>query len=273
MTARPTHSDPADPREIMAKVIAAGLRDGDWIEIGASLPVARAGALLAHLTHGPNMTLMMAMTETSVRDVPVIEEFEFITDVGATRFAEAHFRHDLLLADQKRRRRRGVFFCGGMQIDRWGNSNLVGIGNDPRRLTVRGPGAVGTCNATANAARYHLVTNSHSPRVLVERCDYISALGYGEGEPGLRAKLGLPNPGPESIITPLCVFAFDDSAGPARLASLHPGVSLEQVQRQTGFAFDSPASVPITAAPSETELATLRGRIDVRGTLREQPPA
>jgi len=103
----------AAPLEVMAAVIAHDLRDGEWVEVGANLPVPRAGALLAHLTHGPNMTVMLAMTKAYLRNEPVIQDFEYITDVAAMRWAEAYYRHDRLLAEQRRRRRRGVFYCGG----------------------------------------------------------------------------------------------------------------------------------------------------------------
>ena len=39
-------------------------------------------------------------------------------------------------------RRDSVFFVGALQIDAFGNSNLIGLGRDPRRLTLRGPGAI-----------------------------------------------------------------------------------------------------------------------------------
>jgi glutaconate CoA-transferase, subunit B len=250
----------------MATVIAHDLEDGEWVEVGANLPVPRAGALLAHLTHGPNMTVMIAMTKAYLRDEPVIEEFELITDVRAQRWAEAYYTHDRLLSEM-RFRRKGVFFCGGIQIDSHGNSNLIGIGPDHRRLRFRGPGAIGTCNATAQNARYHLVTTEHSKRVLVERCDYVSALGFGDGTPGLREQLRLPGQGPKYIITPLCVFDFD-AARRARLKSIHPGVALQDVLDGTGFEFELSEPVPLTVAPSKEELAILRQRIDTRGRLR-----
>ena len=155
----------------MAAFIAHDLRDGEWVEVGANLPVPRAGALLAHLTHGPNMTIMLAMTKAYLRDEPVLEEYEFITDVGAMRWAEAYYPHDQLLNSQ-RRRARGVFYCGGVQIDRFGNANLIGVGENYKRLAFRGPGSIGTTNATAQSGRWHLVSMSHDPRVLVDRVDY-----------------------------------------------------------------------------------------------------
>jgi glutaconate CoA-transferase subunit B len=251
----------------MATVIAHDLEDGEWVEVGANLPVPRAGALLAHLTHGPNMTVMIGMTKAYLRDEPVIEEFEFITDVRAMRWAEAHYQHDRLLSDQ-RFRRRGVFYCGGIQFDRYGNANLIGVGSDHRRLRFRGPGGIGTCNATVQNGRYHLVTTTHSPQVLVERCDFVSALGWGNGDGNARASLGLPNDGPRYLITPLCVFDFDPDDHCARLRSVHPGVDVEEVVQNTGFSFEVPSDVPATPAPSEEELRVLRTRIDSQGALR-----
>ncbi len=258
--------EPVTGKEMMAIAIAHDLRDGEWVEVGANLPVPRAGALLAHLTHGPNMTMMLAMTKVNLRNEPVLEDFEFITDVRALRWAEAHYPHDRLLSDM-RFRRRGVFFCGGIQIDAFGNSNLIGIGDDYTRLTVRGPGGIGTCNATVHNGRYHLVTTSHDPRVLVESCDFVSAVGFGDGTPGLRESLGLPFGGPSSIITPLCVFEFGD-ANRAVLRSVHPGVEVDEVVARTGFAFDVPSTVLTTPRPTDDELRTLRTRIDLQGALR-----
>jgi glutaconate CoA-transferase subunit B len=251
----------------MATVVANDLRDGEWVEVGANLPVVRAGALLAHLTHGPNMTVMVGMTKAYLRDVPVIAEFAMITDVGATRWAEAYYPHDRLLSEM-RFRRRGVFYAGGIQLDRHGNSNLIGIADGERRFGFRGPGGIGTCNATVQNARFHLVTNTHSPRVLVERCDYISALGYGDGTAGFRERHGLGPDGPASIITPLCVFDFDSDTRAAKLKSVHPGTTVDDVRRATGFALDADSDVAATVGPTDEQLRLLRERIDVEGSLR-----
>jgi glutaconate CoA-transferase subunit B len=251
----------------MATVIANDLRDGEWVEVGANLPVVRAGALLAHLTHGPNMTVMVGMTKAYLRDVPVIAEFAMITDVRATRWAEAYYPHDRLLSEM-RFRRRGVFYAGGIQLDRYGNSNLLGTADGDRRFGFRGPGGIGTCNATVQNARFHLVTTTHSPRVLVDRCDYVSALGYGDGTAGFRERHGLGPDGPTSIITPLCVFDFHPDTRAAKLKSVHPGTTVGDVRRLTGFALDADSDVAATAGPTDEQLRLLRERIDVEGSLR-----
>jgi glutaconate CoA-transferase subunit B len=161
-----------------------------------------------------------------------------------------------------------VFYAGGIQLDRHGNSNLIGTVDGERRFGFRGPGGIGTCNATVQNARFHLVTNTHSPRVLVERCDYISALGYGDGTAGFRERHGLGPDGPASIITPLCVFDFDSDTRAAKLKSVHPGTTVDDVRRATGFALDVDPDVAATVAPTDEQLRLLRQRIDVEGSLR-----
>ena len=76
----------ATTREIMATVLARDLVDGEWVEVGANLPVPRAGVLLAHLLWGPNITVLIALTKANVLPQPVIEEFLLSTDHRATRW-------------------------------------------------------------------------------------------------------------------------------------------------------------------------------------------
>jgi glutaconate CoA-transferase subunit B len=263
-------SDTADAptaKEIMATVLARDLVDGEWVEVGANLPVPRAGVLLAPLTRGPNMTVMIAMTKANVQSEPVIEEFELITDQRAMRWAEAYYIHNELVENMKFRRK-GVFFAGALQIDPYGNSNLIGIGSDYSKLKFRGPGAIGVCNATVMNSRFHLVLNSHDRRILVPKCDFISAFGWGTGGDDARTKIGLPGGGPRYVVTPLCVMDFEDGTKRMRLKSVHPGVAVSEVIERTGFELVIPASVPITEPPSAAELHVLRHRIDVRGALR-----
>jgi glutaconate CoA-transferase subunit B len=257
----------ATTKEIMATTLARDLVDGEWVEVGANLPVPRAGVLLAHLLWGANMSVMIAMTKANVLNEPVIEEFELITDHRATRWAEAYYIHNDLVENMKFRRR-GVFFAGALQIDKYGNSNLIGIGSDYKKLKFRGPGAIGVCNATVMNSRFHLVVNSHDKRIFVPRCDFVSAYGWGEGGKDARTKLGLPGGGPRYVVTPLCVMDFEDETKRMRLKSVHPGVKVDDVIANTGFDLIIPTSVPTTEPPTEHELHVLRNRIDVQGALR-----
>src|SRR5688572_20332480 len=254
----------ATTKEIMATVLARDLQDGEWVEVGANLPVPRAGVLLAHLLWGPNMTVMIAMTKANVLNVPVIEEFQLITDHRATRWAEAYYLHNDLVENMKFRRI-GVFFAGALQIDTYGNSNLIGIGKDYKALKFRGPGAIGVCNASVMNSRFHLVVNSHDPRIFVPQCDFVSALGWGSGGDDARTKLGLPGGGPRYVVTPLCVMDFEDGTKRMRLKSVHLGVSIDDVKKNTGFELVIPANVQTTEPPTAEQLGVLRTRIDAQG--------
>ncbi len=161
-----------------------------------------------------------------------------------------------------------VFFIGGVQVDAYGNTNLIGVGADYRRLKFRGPGSVGTPTLSTHVGRYYIVLNNHNPRVLVEKCDYISAYGWGTGGADARRKLGIPGGGPHYCVTPLCVMDFAEDTRRMRLKSVHSGVSVDTVKRETGFALDVPASVSETAPPSAEELSVLRSRVDRDGRLR-----
>ena len=56
--------------------------------------------------------------------------------------------------------------------------------------------------------------------------------------------------------------------------SVHPDVSVAQVQEATGFPLEQPESVPITRVPNQEELRLIREVIDPRRTRdREVPPS
>ena len=53
-------------KELIASFINNTLEDGLTVMVGAGIPVPRAGILLAHLTHGPNMKVSVSMTKTNL---------------------------------------------------------------------------------------------------------------------------------------------------------------------------------------------------------------
>jgi glutaconate CoA-transferase subunit B len=254
-------------REVMATFIARDIADGEEIFVGTNLPVIRAGALLAHLHHGPNMRVMLAHTRTNLFHAPVVEHFELLTDWRAGRWAEAYFNDNEIVLNQKSRRH-AVFFVGALQVDPFGNTNLIGLGTDRRCLTLRGPGAIATTTNASYADRYYIFLTEHSPRVLVKTCDWISTVGWGTGGGEARARHGLPGGGPRYCITPLAVLDFEPQSKRLRLFSVHPGVTLEEVLSRTGFELVIPEVVATTAEPSAEELEILRRRVDPQGLLR-----
>src|SRR3990172_3733183 len=252
-------------KELIAAFLARDLHDGEFVVVGANLPVPRAGVLLAPLHHGPNMLIGLSATQTSLLREPVLEPFKYNRDFRAAKWAESYMLHEETFDSLKHIS--DAFFVGGIQIDQYGNSNLIGVGKDYRHLDFRGPGAIGTTTVTTYAKRYYLYLNSHEPRVLVERCDFITSFGWGKGGADARQKLGLPGGGPKYCVTPLCVFDFEEREKRMRLKSVHPGVTVEDVLAKTGFTPIVPTRVPETEPPAADELAILRRRVNVEGVL------
>jgi glutaconate CoA-transferase subunit B len=254
-------------KEVMAAFIARDVADGEEIFVGTNLPVIRAGALLAHLHHGPNMRVMLAHTRTNLYHAAVMEHFELLTDWRAARWAEAYFNDNDIVLYQKSRRH-ALFFVGALQCDPFGNTNLIGLGEDPRRLRLRGPGAIATTTNATYVTRFYIFLNEHSSRVLVPRCDWVSTVGWAGGGTDARARLGLPGGGPRYCITPLAVLDFEPTTKRMRLCSVHPGVSVDEVRARTGFELVMPEVVPTTPPPTREELDILRRRVDPQGLLR-----
>ncbi|MEQ8659675.1 MAG: CoA-transferase, partial [Gammaproteobacteria bacterium] len=146
-----------------------------------------------------------------------------------------------------------AFFLSGGQIDGQANINLTGIGDYPRQ-DVRWSGAFGSAYLYFLVPRVILFREDHSRRVFVPRVDFISA-------PGTSAPNVYRPGGPYALVTGLCVFLFDRARARFRLASVHPGHSVEEVRDETGFAFDCPDVVPATAAPDSATLARVRERV------------
>ncbi|MFN3448301.1 MAG: CoA-transferase [Roseococcus sp.] len=146
-----------------------------------------------------------------------------------------------------------LFFLGGGEIDGQANLNLIGTGEWPGKA-VRFPGSFGSAFMYYMAGRTILFREEHSPRVLVERVAHISAPGVSEPRVFRRGHA-------QALVTGRCVFRFHPERARFSLASVHPGESVESVRAMTGFAFDLEGEAPQTPAPTEAELALLRGPV------------
>ncbi|MEB8339492.1 CoA-transferase subunit beta [Streptomyces endophyticus] len=160
---------------------------------------------------------------------------------------------------------------GASQIDRFGNQNISCIGDwerpDRQLLGVRGA-PVNTLN---NPVSYWVP--KHSRRVFVEKVDMISGVGYDSAAaagPSATRFHRIPR-----VVTNLAVLDFDTDDHAMRLVSVHPGVTVEEVQEATGFALVLPESgeVAPTREPTAEELRLIREVIDPKATRdREVKP-
>lgn len=254
--------------ELLACFLARDLDDGDDLIIGASSPIPTAAVLLAHFTHGPNMSICLSYSKTNILNVTSIPTILNEVDYRLTRWAESYFRDEDQPLEFKARAHNRPFFVGALQVDKYGNTNLIGVGKDYKKLAVRGPGAIGTTGATMGDKHFYIVLNVHNKRLFVEKCDFISSLGWGEGGVDGRKKVGVPTGGPRYVLTPLCIMDFEEKTKRMRLKSVHAGVTVDEVVKNTGFELVIPKSVPNTEPPTIKELEILRIRIDRDSVLR-----
>ena len=217
--------------ETMIGALAREVRDGDWAACGTLSPMPAAALWLAKETHAPKAEVFVAGSA----DWPFEGEWQGFFDL-----AQAG--------------RLNVFYLSGAQIDGQGNINLMAVG-DYRQPKVRLPGGAGSAILAYVVERVVLFKTAHEPRGLVPQVDVITA-------PGFTPKLSLwQRPGRITrLVTPKCVLAFDPPQAP-RLESLHPGVTLEEVRRLTGFEFRAPAPTPATPALTAEERRLLYGPV------------
>jgi glutaconate CoA-transferase, subunit B len=162
---------------------------------------------------------------------------------------------------------------GGMQIDQYGNSNMIGIpasGTGAGRKTnlkVRGPGTVGTIWLGSGPTSNY--TEHHSKRIFVERVAFRSGAGWLEGRKARYDTLD-GRDGPPYCWTPICVCDFTPDEHRMRLLSVHPGYTVDDVIANTGFELVIEGDVPQTTPPTDWELTVLRTQVDRAGRLRKR---
>jgi glutaconate CoA-transferase subunit B len=240
--------------EMMTIAAARALNNDDVCFVGIGLPSAACN--LARLTHAPRLRLLYEsgtldtkptvlplsigdgeLCETALTTVPVVEMFQYWLQGG----------------------RVSVGFLGGAQVDRYGNLNstVVGAYDKPK---VRLPGSGGATEIATHCRRIFIVMK-HGVRAFVERLDFLTSLGHGPTGTERQA-LGLRTEGPVLIVTDLCTMRPHPDTREFEVASLHPGVTAQQVREQTGWPLRFGAEVGETPPPQPAELTALRDLLE-----------
>lgn len=230
---------PATRAEYCVIACAEVWRDAGEVLASPMGLIPSVGARLARLTFSPDLLLTDG-------------EAMVVRPDGTTE-GWLPYRQHLALVTSGRRH----VMMGASQIDRYGNQNISCIGDweRPKRqlLGVRGA-PVNTLN---NPTSYWIPR--HSRRVFVERVDMVCGVGYDHA--GAARHHRIPR-----VVSDLGVFDFATPDHAMRLASLHPGVSLEQVREATAFDLVVPDDVPPTRDPTAAELRLIREVIDPANT-------
>ena len=249
------HASKYCPAEIMAAFLSRDLKDGEMGVFGTFSQIPWVACQLAQATRSPNLWFVCGPSAAINSKLPRL--MWSVSDNRMHVGAEARIALDRVMDMQGNPTFFDFGFYGGFQIDKFGNLNMAYIG-DQQKPKYRGPGTVGTM-ATAWLNRVYLFAHGHTPRLFVEKVDFISGPGFVDGPKG-REKAGCParSKGPRYIVTPICVFDFEEETKQARLMSVHPGHTVEEVKARTGFKPIIPSHVPETEPPTDDELAFLR---------------
>jgi glutaconate CoA-transferase, subunit B len=269
-------------KELMAIVFAREIKDTDKITSGAHTEIFFAATMLAQKTHAPNMKLQLGggVALCNVVDVEIEELPKTSTGYELIRYAESvhdhpdtylfygapggarYYKEESDLREVNHFWFADKFFVGGIQADKWGNTNMIGLGK-AGKFSFRGPGTIGINDIAVGVRDTYVFITAHDKRRLVEKVDFISHPGK---------KICRDNEfyggGPKWIVTPKCIFDFDPKTLEARLAMLFPGVTLEDVRANTGFEVKTASNVETVPPPTREELESLRMLVDKTGVLR-----
>ena len=243
-----------------AEVCAVACADS-WAEAGTVLAspigvVPTVGARLARLTSAPDLLITDGEAQLLADTPPVGSGSD-----GATVEGWMPFRQVL---DMLAGGRRSVMM-GATQIDRHGNQNISRIGpwDSPKVQLIGVRGAPGnTINHTTN-----YWVPQHGRRVFVESVDLVSGVGHARAR-----EVGARFHDVRVVVTDLAVLDFAGPDATMRLRSVHPGVTVEEVQEKTGFPLVID-DVATTRTPTDQELELIRTRVDPANLREREVPA
>lgn len=242
-----------NPKELMVVNAARLLRDGDVVFVGVGIP--NLACNLAMRTHAPNLQMIYEAGVIGAQPsrLPLsIGDPTLVT--GSLSVCSMYDIFTLYL----QRGNVDVGFLGGAQIDQFGNINATVIG-DYQSPKVRLPGSGGSMEIAAWANRCYIIT-PHQKRRFPAKVDFQTSIGFLNGGDA-RKKTGVRGGGPEAVVTNLGLLQPNEE-GELVLTSLHPGVTFEQVQENTGWDIKQSEGCHVTEPPNQEELRILREELD-----------
>lgn len=249
---------------LIARAAKAWADDPEWLATGIT-PIPRLAASVAKLLYNPQLMITDGENWFARDPVPLGPRG------GEEPVIEGWAPYMRTFDNLWNGRRHAM--VAPVQIDRFGQANISVIGDHerPRAALLGARGFPGNSIHHPNSFFFP----AHNRRALVEgEVDYVCMAGYNPARwPGGRKPFRLDL---RLIVTNLCVMDFGGPDHAIRLVSLHPGVTLEEVADNTGFALHLDGGEKIeTPAPTEAELAVI-AKLDphhIRAAIiKDNPP-
>jgi glutaconate CoA-transferase subunit B len=255
-------------QEMMAVAAGREIHDGDLCIFGVGLSMLAGYFAIAH--HAPTAR---AITEggvygsTPIGGLPWGIEDNRIS-ANATCFTGAIDALGFLVTSG----RCDVGIIGAAQVDRYGNVNTTGIGDDNEwqrrfypRVRLNGSGGA---NEIGCGCKRVVIMAAHEKKRFAERVDYITTPGYLEGGKS-RERYHYIGGGPAAIITTLGILRPEPVSKEFLLDAYFSFSSIEEMISQTGWDLKISPGAKAVQEPTAKELKILRA-IDVTGMLRKK---
>lgn len=242
------------PDELMVTTLAHLLRDGERVMHGVASLIPVMAIQLARATHAPEL-ICINLEGIDARPT----RYSLTTEYFGLAERAVKFSNLPRLFEYAQRGLIDAAFFSGAQVDRLGNVNTSVLGDDYDHPKVRLTGGAGQAILCHTVGRIIIWLPRHERRRFPETVDFITLPGH---HPNVKKRL-------DYVVTNLAVSDFEPASGAMRLVSVHPGISVEEVQANTGFDLIVPESVPTTPAPTAEEIALLRTQIDPEGVRKK----
>ncbi|MDQ0191030.1 hypothetical protein JI721_14725 [Alicyclobacillus cycloheptanicus] len=212
--------------------------------------VTAFGALSARLAkalYAPDLAVL-ATPESGmeVLPMPTLTLGQFLTDAQSGIPLSMEEIFDAIFTDRFR------IWINPAQIDQYGNTNITCIG-DWHRPKVAMVGSRGIPEDTSHLSQIFYYVLKHE-RSVVKVVDFRSGAGNGPERDRDLGRYGAPT----VLVSDLGVFNFTGPGGAMSVQSLHPGVTLEEVNEKSGFEVHAPAQIPVTPEPTEEDIRIIR---------------
>ncbi|ADI00588.1 CoA-transferase subunit beta [Salisediminibacterium selenitireducens] len=223
--------------DMMTCVMARFLQNEETVFHGVSSHMPMVAMMLARSLHAPDLVHLNipgGVNPATLRNTSYSSAGPELARQAESAFSLAD------IFDLSMRGKLDVAFLGGVQFDQYGNVNASLIG-DAKKPKVKLPGGAGSAVLIPTAKKAIIWRAKHDVRTFVEDVDFITTRGNLY-----------------KIVTPLCVFGYRN--GRLYLDSVHAGVTVDDVKKQTGFPIHE-QDVPENEPPTLKERTMLK-RID-----------
>ena len=250
-------TDNIETPEIMIYAMASEIENFNTVLHGVSSPLPILAMSVARNTHAPDMAYISGAEGV---DPELDRIYPSSFDSRLNRNAVAYFGlHEAF--DLAQRGELNVMFLGAAQVDRFGNTNLSVIG-DIERPKVQLPGGAASAFLMPITPKVVIWATRHSNRVFVEEVDFVTGQGYNHRSEEYKKNEIV-------VVSNLGIMNFKNPQRVMQIQYFHPGHSVDEIKKNTGFEILTAPDVAETPAPG-TAVIELINKMDPDGVRRSE---